>query len=158
MLVPRVLARVAALVALVVACDPDAFQVRLQQVVGKQGERAHRQSDREAQKAKGGRQALARPIARALDQVAASDAEFLVRKGPGKVRRYSGYDFASMLTTKSLWLGRDIDDFDTWITEIASTSFFGGEHYRVRRPDGIEEPFRTWIERQLARVEAQEAP
>ena len=141
---PRLAASLGIAAALA-ACDADAFQRKLQDAVSKQGERAARQGEREAQKAKGGRQALAPPIARALDRVAASDAEFLVAKGEGKRRRYSGFDFAAMLTTKSLWLGRDIDTFDRWLDAIGSSTFFGGERYVVRRPDGVEEPFRAWL-------------
>jgi hypothetical protein len=146
----QVRGRALILLSLACACDPDALQPRLQAIITSQGERADRFNQREVEKSRGGRNALAPPIARALDIVAASDFFFLVHRGPNKPpRRYSGHDFANMLTTKTLWLGRDIDDLDQWIREIATGSFFGDDRYLVRRPDGVEEPFPPWIERQL---------
>ncbi|MEZ4450017.1 MAG: hypothetical protein R3B09_11105 [Nannocystaceae bacterium] len=138
----------------VAGCDADAISDRIQRAVGRQSERAKTQTAREERKAKGGRQGLPAPIASALDLIEASDAEFLAVKGTGKkrskVRTYSGREFASMLTSKTIWLGRGIEDLPTWLDEIATASFFGGDTYRVRRPDGQEEALRPWIERQIA--------
>ncbi|MCB9566406.1 MAG: hypothetical protein H6710_04195 [Myxococcales bacterium] len=131
------------------ACDADNIQDRLQEILKNQASRADRQTSRETQKAKGGRQGLPPPIVHALDLVAASDAQFIVKKAQGKERTYSGHDFAAMLTSKTIWLGRGIDDLPTWITEIGAGSFMSGEVYTVRRPDGETEPFRPWIERQI---------
>jgi len=147
------------LLGVLCACDADTLQPRLQDIIASQTERGERLNQRELEKARGGRHALAPSIARALDLVAASDFFFLVHRGPHKPpRRYSGPDFADMLTSKTLWLGRDIDELDEWFREIATGSFFGGDRYLVRRPDGVEEPFRSWVERQLIARPILEAP
>lgn len=140
----------AALLVGAAACDADDLSDRIQRAVTRQSERARSQSEREDRKSKGGRQGLPTAIAGALDLIEASDAEFLAVKGHGKLRSYSGREFASMLTSKTIWLGRGIDDLKTWLDQIASASFFGGDTYRVRRPDGQEEALRPWLERQIA--------
>lgn len=103
-----------------------------------------------AEKASHGRTGLPEAIVEALDLIAESDAEFIVKKNKNKDRIYSGFDFAAMLTTKTIWLGRGIDDLDLWISEIASGSFVNREDYEVRRPDGVTEVFSSWIVRQIA--------
>lgn len=133
-----------------VGCDADDLSDRIQRAVTRQSERARTQADRVERKSKGGRQGLPAAIADALDMIEASDAEFLAVKSHDKLRTYSGREFASMLTSKTIWLGRGIDDLPTWLDQIASASFFGGDTYRVRRPDGEEEALRPWLERQIA--------
>ena len=132
------------------ACDAEHLQERLQQAIVRQAGRGDRQAEREAAKASHGRTGLPAGIVSALDLIAASDAEFIVKKDKNKDRTYSGFNFAAMLTTKTIWLGRGIDDVDTWIVEIASGSFINRESYEVRRPDGVYEELSPWIARQLA--------
>ena len=143
-------ALIVALSATPVACDADDLSDRIQRAVTRQSERARAQAERVDRKSKGGRQGLPDAIAGALDLIEASDAEFLAVKSHDKLRTYSGREFASMLTSKTIWLGRGIDDLPTWLDEIASASFFGGDTYRVRRPDGEEEALRPWLERQIS--------
>ncbi len=132
------------------ACDGAKFAERLQAVTSRQSGRGERLAERMAEKASHGRTGLPDAIVEALDLIAESDAEFIVKKTKNKDRTYSGFDFAAMLTTKTIWLGRGIDDFDLWIKEIASGSFVNREDYEVRRPDGVTEVFSSWIVRQIA--------
>ncbi len=132
------------------ACDGADLKDRLQAVITRQSGRGERQAERMAEKASHGRTGLPEAIVEALDLIAESDAEFIVKKNKNKDRIYSGFDFAAMLTTKTIWLGRGIDDLDLWISEIASGSFVNREDYEVRRPDGVTEVFSSWIVRQIA--------
>ena len=93
--------------------------------------------------------------ARGLQVVRTSDYDFLIRKGSpaGKRRRKgenppkrsNGFDFAAMLESKSAWLGRDVTELPQWLDEIGSSTFFSGDEYIVRLPDGREMSFRTWL-------------
>ena len=116
----------------------------------RQGGRGDRQATREAAKASHGRTGLPEPIVAALNLIAESDAVFIVKKDKKKDRTYSGFNFAAMLTTKTIWLGRGIEDLDLWISEIASGSFMNRESYQVRRPDGVNEELTSWLTRQIA--------
>lgn len=101
-------------------------------------------------------------IARAIKVVRTSDYEFVVRKAAnGKrarkhkdddddVKRLNGFDFAATLESKSRWLGRGISDLPTWLDQIGSGTFFAGDAYVVRLPDGREMSFRTWLYEELA--------
>ncbi|MCA9659710.1 MAG: hypothetical protein KC486_15315 [Myxococcales bacterium] len=130
-------------------CDAEHLQERLQEAIMRQSSRGERQTTREAAKASQGRSGLPSPIREALDLIDHSDAEFIVKKDKKKDRTYSGHNFAAMLTTKTIWLGRGIEDLDTWISEIGAGSFVSREAYEVRRPDGVTEEFSSWIERQI---------
>jgi len=132
------------------ACDAENLQERLQQAIMRQSGRGERQATREAAKASHGRTGLPEPIVAALDLIAESDAVFIVKKEKKKDRTYSGFNFAAMLTTKTIWLGRGIEDLDLWIEEIASGSFMNRESYQVRRPDGVNEELASWLTRQIA--------
>lgn len=132
------------------ACDGADLAERLQGAITRQSGRGERLAERMAEKASHGRSGLPDPIVEALDLIAESDAEFIVKKNKNKDRTYSGSDFAAMLTTKTIWLGRGIDDFDLWIKEIASGNFVNREDYEVRRPDGVTELFSSWLVRQIS--------
>jgi len=132
------------------ACDAENLQDRLQQAIMRQSGRGERQAAREAARASYGRTGLPEPIVAALDLIAESDAVFIVKKDKKKDRTYSGFNFAAMLTTKTIWLGRGIEDLDLWIEEIASGSFMSRESYQVRRPDGVNEELASWLTRQIA--------
>lgn len=112
---------------------------------------------------------VAPEIARAIQVVRTSDYDFLIRKGlPGKrkrkgaepPKRTNGFDFAAMLESKSAWLGRDVTDLPTWLDEIGSSTFFSGDEYIVRLPDGREMNFRSWLLEELAALppDLQEPP
>jgi hypothetical protein len=112
---------------------------------------------------------VAPEIARAIQVVRTSDYDFLIRKGTPTKRkrkgeappkRVNGFDFAAMLESKSAWLGRDVTDLPTWLDEIGSSTFFTGDEYIVRLPDGREMSFRTWLVEELATLppEPQETP
>ncbi|MEZ4385682.1 MAG: hypothetical protein R3A79_30465 [Nannocystaceae bacterium] len=131
-------------------CDAEHLQERLQEAIMRQLGRGERQTTREAAKASQGRSGLASPIRDALELIDQSDAEFIVKKDKKKDRTYSGHNFAAMLTTKTIWLGRGIDDLETWIDEIGAGSFINREAYEVRRPDGVTEEFSSWIARQMS--------
>lgn len=101
---------------------------------------------------------VAPEIARAIQVVRTSDYDFLIRKGtPTKRRRKgenppkrsNGFDFAAMLESKSAWLGRDVTELPQWLDEIGSSTFFSGDEYIVRLPDGREMSFRTWLLEEL---------
>jgi hypothetical protein len=66
-----------------------------------------------------------------------------------KRKEYSGPQFADMLRKKWEFLGKDIEDVDTFIDEIASDSFASMVRYRVILEDGREEDFGTWLRAQL---------
>lgn len=112
---------------------------------------------------------VAPEIARAIQIVRTSDYDFMVRKGSPSQRqrngeappkRVTGFDFAAMLESKSAWLGRDVTDLTTWLDEIGSSTFFAGDEYVVRLPDGRELSFRSWLLEELAALppDLQEIP
>ncbi|MCA9692199.1 MAG: hypothetical protein KC636_21550 [Myxococcales bacterium] len=88
-------------------------------------------------------------IRRALDIVEASDFRFVVVKGERETL-YSGAGFMQMLEGKTRWLGSDIKDFDDWLKQIGTTTFWNRHPYRVRMPSGHEVLFNEWIRRELA--------
>jgi hypothetical protein len=63
----------------------------------------------------------------------------------GKRKEYTGPDFSEMLRRKWEYLGADIHDLDTFVSEIATDSFTSFEPYRVVYPDGHEEEFKPWL-------------
>ena len=65
---------------------------------------------------------------------------------------YSGAGFMQMLEGKTRWLGSDIKDFDDWLKQIGTTTFWNRHPYRVRMPSGHEVLFNEWIRRELAAV------
>jgi|GEM_PF-2537301 len=92
----------------------------------------------------------------ALTIVERSDLTFVAppRKTPkgkvkGKRKEYTGPEFSEMLRKKWELLGKDINDLDTFIEEIASDAFVSMTPYLVTFRDGREEPFRGWLEEQL---------
>ena len=92
----------------------------------------------------------------ALTIVERSDLTFVAppRKTPkgklkGKRKEYTGPDFSEMLRKKWELLGKDINDLDTFIEEIASDAFVSMTPYLVVYRDGREEPFRGWLLEQL---------
>ncbi len=94
----------------------------------------------------------------ALTIVERSDLRFVAppRKTPtgkvkGKRKEYSGPEFAEMLRKKWELLGKDINDLDTFVEEIASDAFVSMTPYLVAHRDGKEEEFRAWL---LAQLEA----
>ena len=91
-----------------------------------------------------------------LTIVERSDLTFVAppRKTPkgklkGKRKEYTGPDFSEMLRKKWELLGKDINDLDTFIEEIASDAFVSMTPYLVVYRDGREEPFRGWLLEQL---------
>lgn len=70
-----------------------------------------------------------------------------------KRKEYSGPQFADMLRNKWEFLGADIEDFDTFLDEIASDSFASMVRYRVVLDDGREEDFGEWLRTQLRTAE-----
>ncbi|MCR9161232.1 MAG: DUF5329 family protein [Nannocystaceae bacterium] len=70
-------------------------------------------------------------------------------KVKGKRKEYTGPEFSEMLRKKWELLGKDINDLDTFIEEIASDAFVSMTPYLVVYRDGREEPFRGWLEAQL---------
>ena len=129
---------------------------------------SERQSARDAKKAEdaalharglGPASPISPEIARAIEVVRTSDYDFVVRKGkaPRKkkpeddtARRFDGFDFAATLESKTRWLGRGVTDLPTWLDEIGSGTFFSGDAYLVRLPDGRELTFRLWLLEELA--------
>jgi len=154
-----VLAAVLSLVA-TVGCD-EKLQAYLKNA-------SERQSARDAKKAEdAGLQArglgpaspISPEIARAIEVVRTSDYDFVVRKGkaPRKLKpeddtakRFDGFDFAATLESKTKWLGRGFTDLPTWLDEIGSGTFFSGDAYLVRLPDGRELTFRLWLLEEIA--------
>jgi len=90
------------------------------------------------------------PVRAAIALVRTSDYDFVAVKSDGTRKRYSGFDFAAMLETKSRWLGRGLDGLSTWLDQIGGRTFFGGRAYFVRLPDGRELNFRSWLEAEIA--------
>lgn len=129
---------------------------------------SERQSARDAMKAEnaalqarglGPSSPISPEIARAIEVVRTSDYDFVVRKGkaPRKkkpeddtARRFDGFDFAATLESKTRWLGRGVTDLPTWLDEIGSGTFFSGDAYLVRLPDGRELTFRLWLLEEIA--------
>jgi len=92
----------------------------------------------------------------ALAIVERSDLTFVAppRKTPhgklkGKRKEYTGSEFSEMLRKKWELLGKDINELDTFIQEIASDAFVSMTPYQVVYRDGREEEFRGWLEQQL---------
>ncbi len=139
---------------------------------------SERQAARDAKKAEdaalrerglGPADAISPEIARAIKIVRTSDYDFVVRKGKVRrakdgedvnAKRYSGFDFASTLESKTRWLGRGVTDLETWLDQIGSSTFFAGDAYLVRLPDGREMSFRTWLHEEFAALppDVQETP
>lgn len=71
-----------------------------------------------------------------------------------KRKEYSGPQFADMLRKKWEFLGADIEDFDTFLDEIASDSFASMVRYRVILDDGREDDFGEWLRAQLGTEQA----
>lgn len=153
---PALLAALAALLAAGPACD-EKFQSFLAKTSKKQAERESKQAEEAARKARK-EAAISPPIRRAIAVVRDSDYDFVAVKGDGSKKRYSGFDFAAMLETKTRWLGRGIDDLPAWFDEIGARSFFGGRRYSVRLPSGRELDFRAWVEAELAALPGGAAP
>ncbi len=72
-------------------------------------------------------------------------------KVKGKRKEYTGTQFAEMLRKKWELLGKDINDLDTFVKEIASDAFVSMTPYLVAHRDGKEEEFRGWL---LSELEA----
>ncbi|MEM7154926.1 MAG: DUF5329 family protein [Myxococcota bacterium] len=72
-----------------------------------------------------------------------------VAKRKPKRKEYTGPQFADMLRKKWEFLGKDIEDIDSFIEEIASDSFASMVRYRVIHGDGKEEDFAKWLRGQL---------
>ncbi|MBZ5714390.1 hypothetical protein [Nannocystis pusilla] len=90
------------------------------------------------------------PVRAAIALVRASDYDFVSVTSDGTRKRYSGFDFAGMLETKTRWLGRGLEGLSTWLDQIGGRTFFGGRSYLVRLPDGRELNFRSWLEAEIA--------
>lgn len=164
----------AGLVALLVAlagaggCD-EKLQNQLKNASARQTARDAKKAEAEALRARGigPAPAVSPEIARAIKVVRMSDYDFLVRKkgaarkkGEDPPKRSNGFDFAATLESKTRWLGRGVDDLPTWLDEIGSSTFFSGDAYLVRLPDGREMSFRTWLLEELAALppDIQEEP
>ena len=144
-------------------CD-EKFEKFLKSASNRQQAREEKKAETAALKARGLGPAdpVSPEIARAIKVVRTSDYEFVIRKASaGKrsrkrdpddegVKRVNGFDFAATLDSKSRWLGRGISDLPTWLDEIGSGTFFTGDTYLVRMPDGREMSFRTWLLEELA--------
>lgn len=138
------------------ACD-EKFQAFLANASRREAERQTKKSEEEARKARK-EAAISPSVRRALELVRTSDYDFVALKGGGASRRYSGADFATMLETKTRWLGRGLDDLPTWLDQIGARTFFGGRQYLVRLPNGRELNFRAWIEAEIAALPTQDPP
>lgn len=138
------------------ACD-DKFQKFLAGATKRQEERDAKKAEEAAAKAKK-EAAISPAVRRAIDLVRSSDYDFVAVKGDGSRKRYSGFDFAAMLESKSRWLGRGLDDLSTWLDEIGARTFFGARSYLVVLPSGREVPFRAWLEAEMADLPAPLAP
>lgn len=154
-----VLAIVALSATLAAGCD-EKLQNFLKNASARQQARDTKKAEEAILKARGLGPAdpVAPEIARAIQVVRTSDYDFLIRKGtPSKRRRKgenppkrsNGFDFAAMLESKSAWLGRDVNELPQWLDEIGSSTFFSGDEYIVRLPDGREMSFRTWLLEEL---------
>jgi hypothetical protein len=138
------------------ACD-EKFQKFLSGASKRQEERDAKKADEAAAKAKK-EAAISPAVRKAIDLVRGSDYDFVAVKGDGSRKRYSGFDFAGMLESKSRWLGRGLDDLSTWLDEIGARTFFGARSYLVVLPSGREVPFRAWLEAEMADLPAPLAP
>lgn len=100
------------------------------------------------------REARTRSIPYVIRMIEQSDHEFVApqRKGPPKVM--AGPEFASMLRNKWQWLGRDINELEPFLDEIAGNAFSSMKPYRVRISEDEEVELRPWIERELGRYTA----
>lgn len=67
----------------------------------------------------------------------------------GKRKEYSSTEFSGMLRKKWEFLGKGVEDFDTFIEVIATDALSSLEPYRVVHEDGTEEEFRPWLLREL---------
>ena len=156
------LAMLAMLALGVGGCD-EKFEKFLKSASDRQQAREEKKAETAALQARGlgPADAVSPEIARAIKVVRTSDYEFVVRKATGKrarkhkdddegVKRVNGFDFAATLESKSRWLGRGISDLPTWLDQIGSGTFFAGDAYLVRLPDGRELSFRTWLLEELA--------
>ena len=144
-------------------CD-EKFEKFLKSASDRQQAREEKKAETAALQARGlgPADAVSPEIARAIKVVRTSDYEFVVRKANGGkrsrkprgddegVKRVNGFDFAATLESKSRWLGRGISDLPTWLDQIGSGTFFAGDAYLVRLPDGRELSFRTWLLEELA--------
>lgn len=153
---PAVLLALAAALAAGPACD-EKFQSFLANASKKQMEREAKQAEEAARKARK-EAAISPPIRRAIAVVRDSDYDFVSVSGDGTKKRYSGFDFAAMLESKTRWLGRGIDELPAWFDEIGSKTFFGGRRYYVRLPSGRELDFRAWVEAELAALPGAPSP
>ncbi|MDC0715346.1 hypothetical protein [Nannocystis bainbridge] len=146
---PRALTLALAVVAGVgPACD-EKFQSFLRNASDRHVEREKKKetdADRDAIEAA----AISPPVRAAIALVRTSDYDFVAVKSDGSRKRYSGFDFAAMLETKSRWLGRGLDELSAWLDQIGGRTFFGGRSYFVRLPDGRELNFRSWLEAEIA--------
>ncbi len=145
-------------------CD-EKFEAFLKSASARQQAREEKKAETAALQARGlgPADAVSPEIARAINVVRTSDYEFIIRKANKSkharkrkaeddegVKRVNGFDFAATLNSKSRWLGRGITDLPTWLDEIGSGTFFAGDAYLVRLPDGREMSFRTWLLEELA--------
>ncbi len=145
-------------------CD-EKFEKFLKSASDRQQAREEKKAETAALQARGlgPADAVSPEIARAINVVRTSDYEFIIRKTDKNkrarkrkadddegVKRVNGFDFAATLNSKSRWLGRGITDLPTWLDEIGSATFFTGDAYIVRLPDGREMSFRTWLLEELA--------
>lgn len=130
------------------ACD-EKFQAFLRNASDRHVEREKKKVADAARRARE-EAAISPPVRAAIGLVRASDYDFVAVKNDGTRKRYSGFDFAAMLESKTRWLGRGLDGLETWLDQIGARTFFGGRAYLVRLPDGRELDFRAWIEAELA--------
>jgi hypothetical protein len=138
------------------ACD-EKFQKFLSGATKRQGEREDKKAKEAAARAKK-EAAISPEVRKAIDLVRGSDYDFVAVKSDGSRKRYSGFDFAGMLESKSRWLGRGLDDLTTWLDEIGARTFFGARTYLVVLPSGREVPFRAWLEAEISELPAPLAP
>jgi hypothetical protein len=146
---PRALALAVAVAAAAgPACD-EKFQSFLKNASDRHVEREKKkEGDAERQAAE--EAVISPPVRAAIALVRTSDYDFVSVTSDGSRKRYSGFDFAAMLETKSRWLGRGLDELPAWLDQIGGRTFFGGRAYFVRLPDGRELNFRSWLEAEIA--------
>lgn len=138
------------------ACD-EKFQKFLSGATKRQDEREAKKEKEAAARARK-EAAISPDVRKAIDLVRGSDYDFVAVKGDGSRKRYSGFDFAAMLESKSRWLGRGLDDLKIWLDEIGARTFFGARTYLVVLPSGREVPFRAWLEAEMAELPAPLTP
>ncbi len=78
-----------------------------------------------------------------------SGHEFVMPQRKGRDKIVDARAFADKLQQKWQWLGKDIEEVDSFLREIATESFGAFKPYRVRLADGTEENVRPWLSRQL---------